>query len=365
MFENRTQEQIKKEVLAEIDPATGLSSMAGSFADAVVGPVAREISELYKALPAVVSMLFVDENSGGFLDLVGKSYFDITRRPGTRARCRITLNGDAGTKIPASTSFLTATGLEFVLMEAVSIPEGGTAQGTLEAAQDGAAYNIGAGAIVSMYVNVPGLASYTNEEAAGGTDTESDGALYQRIRERRQKPINGANGWQYRSWALEVAGVGDAKVVEVSGGPGTVGVTVVDSTYSPAAPEIVEAVQAALDARRPIGATVTVKAPTELELSVNTVVVISSATTVQTVKAELERRLKEYLASLVAEKYGTVYYGPEEDRVYTVIYNRILALLLTIDGVENATSLTVNGGTTDVTVQPAEVPTAGTVEVTS
>lgn len=159
--------------------------------------------------------------------------------------------------------------------------------------------------------------------------------------------------------------MGDAKVVELSGGPGTVGVTVVDSNYAPASSGIVEAVQDALDARRPVGAAVTAAAPGEREISVNAVVVLSSATTAETVKAELETRLKEYLASLVAEKYGTIYYGPEEDRAYTVIYNRVLALLLTIDGVENATSLTVNGAAADVTVQPDEVPTPGTVEVTA
>ena len=365
MFEDRTQENIKREILALIQPDTGLSALEGSYADATIGPVAGEISELYKALPAVVSMLFIDETSGGYIDLVGETYFGITRRPGTKARCAITLTGDPGALVPAETSFLTATGLEFVLVEAVSIPEGGTARGTLEAAQAGAAYNIGAGAVVSMYVNLPGLASYTNGEASGGTDTESDAALCQRIRERRQKPINGANGWQYRAWALEVAGVGDAKVVELSGGPGTVGVTVVDSNYAPASSGIVEAVQKSLDERRPVGAAVTVEAPREQEISVRAVVVLSSATTAETVKAELETRLKEYLASLVAEKYGTIYYGPEEDRAYTVIYNRVLALLLTIDGVENATSLTVNGAAADVTVQPDEVPTPGTVEVTA
>ena len=71
MFEDRTTEQIKKEALVEINPATGLSSMAGSFADSVIGPAARRVSELYKALPAVLSMLFVDPTSGRFLDLVG------------------------------------------------------------------------------------------------------------------------------------------------------------------------------------------------------------------------------------------------------------------------------------------------------
>lgn len=52
MFEDRTTEQIKKEALAEINPATGLSSMAGSFADSVIGPAARRVSELYTLAPS-------------------------------------------------------------------------------------------------------------------------------------------------------------------------------------------------------------------------------------------------------------------------------------------------------------------------
>lgn len=365
MFEDRTQEAIKRETLALINSATGLSSMAGSYADATIGPVAGAISELYKALPAVVSMLFIDETSGGFIDLVGETYFDIKRRPGTRARCAITLTGDPGTDIPAGTAFLTSTGLRFVLVDPVSIPSSGSAQGTLEAAQEGSAYNIGAGAIVSMYVNLPGLASYSNEEAAGGTDTESDEALYQRIRERRQKPINGANGWQYRAWALEVAGVGDAKVVELANGPGTVGVMVVDSNLEPASPEIVSACQAYLGNMRPVGATVSVEAPEAVEVDVSATVVISSYTTPQIVEEEMTRRLRSYLESVIRDKYSVVHYDPADDKAYPVIYNRLLALLLTIDGVINATTMTVNGGTQDLELQPDQAPTVGKVEVKS
>ncbi len=365
MFEDRTQEQIKAEMLADIDQETGLSSMAGSYADATVGAAARQISEFYQALPAVVSMLFVDETSGGYLDLVGQTYFNITRRPGTRARCDITITGSAGTVIPEGTLFLTATGLQFALMEDITIPEGGTANGVLEAAQEGADYNVGPGAIVSMFVNLPGLTSFSNQQASGGTDTESDAALLQRIQERRQKPINGANGWQYRAWALSVPGVGDAKVVELAEGPGTVGVTLVDSTMDPASPEIVSACQTLIDAQRPVGATAMVSAPTAVEIDVTAVVVISSSTTPETVKAELEKRLGAYLADMIRSKYDVIYYGPGEDKAYTVIYNRILALLLTVDGVINATSLTVNGGTADTTVQPDQVPVIGSLEVTT
>ena len=41
-----------------------------------------------------------------------------------------------------------------------------------------------------------------------------------------------------------------------------------------------------------------------------------------------------------------------------------LALLLTIDGVQNFTTLTVNGGTEDVSIPAGSVPTVGTVSVT-
>ena len=33
------------------------------------------------------------------------------------------------------------------------------------------------------------------------------------------------NGYQYRQWAMEIPGVGNAKVVELPGGPGTVSYT--------------------------------------------------------------------------------------------------------------------------------------------
>ena len=52
------------------------------------------------------------------------------------------------------------------------------------------------------------------------------------------------NGWDYRNWAMETAGVGEVKVVELKNGPGTVGLTIVDSNYQGASEDIVEAVDA-------------------------------------------------------------------------------------------------------------------------
>lgn len=365
MFEDRTQENIKAEMLAEINPATGLSSMAGGFADATVGAAARQISELYQALPAVVSMLFVDETSGGYLDLVGQTYFNITRRSGTRAQCAVTFAGTPGTVVPQDTVFLTAGGLRFRLRADARLDGLGTALGTLEAEEVGEAYNIGPGTLTSMWVNISGLTSYTNQQATGGTDDESDAQLYARIDAARKRPATSGNGWDYRRWALEVDGVGAAKIVELAQGPGTVEIMVVDSAYGPASAEIVAAVAARIASSRPVGATPTVCPPAVLPVSVAAVVTINSAvTTINEVKDQLRAGLEDYLHGLVDAKYGKIYYGPDEDVPYTLVYNRVLAILLTIQGVEDFSLLTVNGGTADLTVQANQVPVLGEVSVT-
>ena len=183
MFEDRTTENLKKETLAEIEPATGVSSMAGSYADATVGPLCQAVSRLYKALPGVLSMLFVDESSGRFLDLVGGDYFDLTRREGTKARCSVTLTGKAGTVVNAGTVFLTAEGLEFVLLSAVTIGAAGTALGELEAAAMSTARGRGAQTGRATWPSTPA----SMRPGSGRTPAETGG-------------ITGAGRWRSREW---------------------------------------------------------------------------------------------------------------------------------------------------------------------
>ena len=159
MYEDKTPEAIKAEILAAIRQSQGLSAMAGGFADGVAGPVAEQLSEAYRALEGVPSMLFVDESSGGYIDLVGGQYYSITRREGTRAYCDISFSGTPGLVLPQGTAFLTAGGLAYSLLAAVTLGEDGAGEGRLEAAEAGSAYNVEAGAIDRMYVNLTGLST--------------------------------------------------------------------------------------------------------------------------------------------------------------------------------------------------------------
>ncbi len=64
LFEDRTQANIKAEMMDQMAQNNQISIMAGSYADATAGAAAFLISELYRAMAAVPAMLFVDETSG-------------------------------------------------------------------------------------------------------------------------------------------------------------------------------------------------------------------------------------------------------------------------------------------------------------
>lgn len=363
MFDDKNTESIKSVILERLRADGRLSTMAGSFADAMVGPFAEVVSECYQSLPGVVSMLFVDEGSGPYIDAVGQQYFNFNRRSGTRASGAMTLRGDSGTVIPANTVFLSADGLEFRLMGAVAIGTSGSASGQVEAMETGRAYNLPAGALCRMYVNPIGLSSYESGETLGGTDGESDTALLSRIDARRKKPPTSGNGYHYQEWALEIPGVGLAKVVSLASGPGTVGVSILDTNLAPASEAILEGVRANIEAKRPVGATVTVKSGEALSIAVRATVVLTLGTTAEAVQETFRAKLQSYCNELISQKYGLVYSGPTEDKPYDLLYNRVASILMGIDGVRNFTLLTLNGAEADISIPANSIPSLGSVVV--
>jgi uncharacterized phage protein gp47/JayE len=201
-----------------------------------------------------------------------------------------------------------------------------------------------------------GLHSFSSGATTGGTDEESDGFLLARIDEFRKRPPTSGNGYHYRAWALEVAGVGNAKIVQLAHGPGTVGVRVIDGSYNPASVDIVNAVTANIEANRPIGATVTISAAVALPVTVEAVLSLTPSVTPEQVKVELTARLEAYCRDIIQENYDRVYAGPEDDVPYYLLFNRVVTLLLTIPGVRNYLSLKLNGIAADVTIPYDQVP---------
>lgn len=242
-------------------------------------------------------------------------------------------------------------GLEFALDAAVTLGQDGTGTGPVTASEVGAAYNVAAGALTRMYVNLAGVTGWQSGAAAGGADAESSEALFARLSARLQTPATSGNAYQYRQWALAVPGVGDARVLPLWNGAGTVKVLLAGDDLGPVDGAVVSAAAAYIEEERPIGADVTVRSAEALTVDVAAAVTIDGTTTRDEVRAALVSNLDTYLQGLAFQ-------------AETVVYSQVLYRLLAIPGVTDYTSLTLNGGTGNLTIGAEQVPVPGTVTVT-
>lgn len=101
----------------------------------------------------------------------------------------------------------------------------------VEAAEPGAVYNLKAGSITVMVTPPAGITHIVHDAAcSGGTDSETDEALRQRLLDSCRNPPVGASPGYYRSLMLAQADVGKVKVLPAHRGGGTLDVVVYGAT---------------------------------------------------------------------------------------------------------------------------------------
>lgn len=353
LFDNETPEVVRDRILSRM--SSELDTREGSFAFDVVAPVAFELWRQKMTMEELLSAFYIDETSGKYLDphanLVG-----LARKEGAPAAAVMSFAGRDGLVIPAGTVFFSDTGKEFMLEKDATIQDG-VAVGRVVAAQVGEAYNVDAGSINQMLRNLSGLNEYTNEAAAGGADPERDTALFGRIDQKRKNPATSSNEAHYREWALEVDGIGDCRVDRLWAGNGTVRVVVVGYGYDPVDETVVAAVAENIEAKRAVGAHVTVISAGGASIDVAATLVVDPSSTLAAVKATFSELLTAYLQESIAQ----VFKLNDRDVRCTIYYNRIAALLMSVDGVIDYADLTVNGGTDNITLDDVSVPVVGEV----
>ena len=210
------------------------------------------------------------------------------------------------------------------------------------------------GTVTRLATNAAGVDGVTNQAPGeGGADAESDASYYERIHTFLSEPVASGNANHYKQWARSVSGVGNAAVLPLWDGNGTVKVVIASEDKKPLDGAIVTQVAQYIESVRPIGASVTVVSTAALEVNVTAACTLEGGVLPAAVQAELEGQ--------VAQMFLDMEMGAEEP----VRYNRILAMLLSCDGVVDCTSLTVNGGTANLPVSGEQVPVLGTVSVTT
>lgn len=355
-FDSCTPESLKADAKTKIRQTLQQSGLEidlreGSYTDALLSEAAYQVYQAIMLAPDLMAAAVPTEDGGSHIDAFA-GIFGLVRSAGSKATATVTFSGANGTIIPAGTWVVAASGERYQTLSAVTISEG-SATVTVEAEEIGSSYNVGAASISRMQSTLSGVTAVTNAApAAGGSDAESDRAFYTRLHTMLSEPVASGNVNNYKQWARECSGVGYAAVLPLWDGNGTVKVVLAGEDKLPVGEPIRAAVAAHIEKERPIGAQVTVVSAVALEISVAATVTLEAGITESSVQLDLEAALQQLFDSLTV--------GAGE----SIRYNRVLALLLSLPGVVDCATLTLNGGKTNVILTTEQVPKLNSVKIT-
>lgn len=336
MFEAFTYEVILEDMLSWVN--NDVDKREGSVIYDALAPAAYHLSETYFYLDTLVDLVFADTAVDTYLDRIVVDH-GLARKPATYAIRKVTTSGPVsiGTRWRLNETSYRITEL---LSENVY---------STTCEQIGNVGNIYSGALDNID-NVAGVTATITDIIKSGEDIETDEALRARFYDKVRSSGTSGNVYDYRNWALEVPGCGDAKVYPIWSGPGTVKVLVVDENME-IDEELPETVSDYIETVRPIGATVTVDNPSSLAIN-----------TVANVMLDGTKTLTEVIVAFTASK--TAYLRDTVFEVYSVSYAKLGSLLLSTPGVQDYSGLLVNGGTANITIGNEQMPICGTVSLT-
>lgn len=196
----------------------------------------------------------------------------VPRKAAAQAKGDVTFTGTNAVVIPQGAALVRSDGVEFTT-DAQVVIAAGVAVAAVTAKLGGGAGNTDAGTLLTLTNPITGVNGQATVAAGGlaqGADTESDASLLERLLARIKAPPHGGTESDYVTWAKEVAGVTRAWAFPAELGLGTVSLRFVrDDDVASIIPDAgeVTAMQAYIDARRPVTAAVTVVAPVAVPMN--------------------------------------------------------------------------------------------------
>lgn len=322
-----TAEQIAKDGLDSLDDKYQKS--VGFFAWDYFVAIGKVLYKLWEKLIYVANCL-TDLSNMNYDDLV-KFVFQtrgIVAKKATFASGNLTVTNGAGT-IRTGNIFETPDGLQFRAIETKDVAAGEMFQ--VECLVKGIEGNVPKGLISVIPTTIQGIVSVTNEEAfTNGYEDESKEDLLQRYYDDIQKPVTSGNVYHYIKWALEVTGVGNAKVKPLWNGDNTVKVVILDSNKNIPSEDLIKAVQDYIDpdskglglGQAPVGAYCTVCGAVPKKLKVKNKIKLKSgveeAEAVNNIRSAIEKYLKD---------------SAFDESIKYISYSKIGSLIMNAEGV--------------------------------
>lgn len=336
-----------------------------------LGPAAYALEGFYISLNQVQLAAYIQTATGQALDYLAV-IAGLTRYPASAA-VRL---GIFDMAVPIGSRYSTINGADSINFQATAATTGET-EGDyyfqLTAETPGSIGNEYTGPILPITA-IPGLNSaQITDILVPGDDEESDEDFRARIIEALNDRPFGGNIASYRTYIMDIDGVGAVQVYPTWNGGGTVKCSVLGADFLPASPTLVENVQNAVDpppnqglglGTAPIGAQVTVVAPEELTVNVSATLQLASGYAIGQVQTPIQQAVENYMLS-VRQEWATPVNTTSVEYQANVYVARITAAIVGVPGVVNATNVQLNGGTADLilteTGATQQVPITGTV----
>lgn len=346
---------IQSRLLGNIDDSYDKSE--GSFFYDVEKPIAIELESAYVQIEGLPDKAMPDTATGKDLDRIVKSV-GLMRKLTTKSTGKVIITGINGSKIIKG-EFVASDSLKFQFLEDLKI-ENNSIYVSVECEKAGTIGNIPANSIKYFPKTLAGLQTVTNTNAfINGYNAETDEDLRSRYYTKVQTIVNSSNKNAFKNWALEVTGVGGAKVIPIWMGPGTVKVLIISSNKVGADETLINTVQNHIDPNKngdgsgasPCGGGIcTIESA--IERAINVSVNITTTLDNEIAKNNIEKVIKEYLSKIAFL----------EEQNY-VSYAQIGSLILSVDGITDYSNLLVNSGTTKIDINNEEVAVLGGVIV--
>lgn len=351
MFEDQTEEVILKRMMDRIPEE--LDKRQGSIAYNALAPAAQEVARMYSDMDYFIKCTFASPDMPPeLLDLrVGEE--GLKRYQATYAIKKGYFYDNENTlvDIPIGSRF-SIDDFNFTTVEKIS-----TGIYKLKSETTGVESNSITGQLIPIeYIENLSIAKL-GELLIPGENEEDNESLYVRYIEHLNEKPFGGNIADYKIKTKSIEGVGATKVFPIWNGGGTVKIVFLDSNYDVPTKELVDLVQTTLDPVQnkgkglglaPVGHVVTVKGSTNVDITINTNLVLSRDITIGQVQQDIESTIKEYLLKLRNQ------WHEEENTIVRI--SQIEARILNIEGIADLFNTSINGKEENLTLDSEEVP---------
>lgn len=333
----QTYEEILAEMLAKVPD--DLDKREGSLIYTALAPTAAMIAEQQFYDDQVIDATMPDTAVGAYQTLL-YSDFGVDREQAAAAQRR-------GIFVPDEAvigSRFGAGGVAYTVVSKLTDASGGY---LLQCEQAGEVGNRYFGAVLPLDNLNPNLESaQLGEILVSGEDEEDDETYRQRFYAEMRSQAFGGNVAQYQAQIKAIPGVGDVEVFPTPGNEGgCVACVIVDPYNKPASATLVAAVQELIDpppqgkgyGLAPVDHMVTISTPASLSIAVAATVTVDSGYDLSSLQAGIQEAVAAYLDTL----------GMRGD---TVRCAHVETAILSVDGIIDVTSVTLNGADSNVTL---------------